>query len=178
MEMWDIYDKSGNMTGKIMEKGSLIGEDEYHLAMEAWIVNKEGRILIQQRSNQCEILPDIWGHTTGRMLSGENSMAGCIREIKEELGMTVSAEEIHFIRRIIREDGYHIIWDIYLVETGIAISEIRIDEQEVAQVRWVTAEELKRLILSGDFFEYPEIYEVLSYVEKKILLRSNQFLGC
>lgn len=168
MELWDIFDKNGNLTGKTMKKGSLIGEDEYHLGMEAWIVNKEGCILIQQRSKQCEILPDIWGHTTGRILAGENSMAGCIREIKEELGMTVSAEEIHFIRRIIREDIYHIIWDIYLVETDIALSEIIIDEREVALVRWVTAEELKELILSGDFFEYPEIHEILSYVEKKL----------
>lgn len=168
MEIWDIYDKYGNLTGKTMKKGSLMGADEYHLAMEAWIVNKEGRILIQQRSKQCEVLPDIWGHTTGRMLAGESSIAGCIREIKEELGMTVSAEEIHFIRRIIREDAYHIVWDIFLVEKDIDISELGISEQEVAQVRWVTVEELKEQLLSGDFFEYPEIYEILSNVEQKL----------
>lgn len=165
MELWDIYDKYGNPTGRTMEKGSSIKGEEYHLAMEAWIVNSEKKILIQRRSRQCEILPGIWGHTTGRILAGETSAAGCVREIEEELGIQVSGEEIRFIQRIIREDSYHMIWDVYIVKKDIPLSSVRLQEQEVARVNWVSPEELKSLIKTGAFFEYPEIYGILAYVE-------------
>jgi isopentenyldiphosphate isomerase len=166
MEQWDIYDKYGNPTGRTMEKGSMASEEDYHLAMEAWIINSKKEILIQQRSKYCEILPNIWGHTTGRMMAGENSAAGCIREIKEELGISVREEEVHFIRRIIREDSYRLIWDVYIVKKDFLLSGIKLQEQEVAQAKWVPVEELKNMMNSSEFSEYPEIYEVLSYVEE------------
>lgn len=165
MEQWDIYDKYGNPTGRIIEKGSMTSVEEYHLAMEAWIINSKKELLIQQRSKHCEILPGIWSHTTGRMMAGETPADGCIREIKEELGISVKEEEIHFIRRIIREDSYRLIWDIYIVKKDVLLSDIKLQEQEVAKVKWVSVEKLKNLIDNREFFEYPEIYEVLSYVE-------------
>ena len=108
MEYWNVYDRSGRWTGRTVPKGTPFGPGEYHPAMEAWIVNGRGELLIQQRSRDCEILPGIWGMTTGRMTApppskegrplsapeadrGETTLEGCIREIREELGIQVEA---------------------------------------------------------------------------------------
>ncbi len=77
-------------------KAPFFGPGEYHPAMEAWIKNSRGEILIQQRSVECEILPGAWGLTTGRMIAGESTQQGCIREIREELGLCVTPSQIQF----------------------------------------------------------------------------------
>ena len=56
MEYWDIYDKDGHFTGRKKGKYEKWGEDEYHLATEGWIINSNKQILVQQRSNKCQLL--------------------------------------------------------------------------------------------------------------------------
>ena len=68
MEYWEVCNACGDRTGQIRPKGAFFGPGEYHPAMEAWIKNSRGEILIQQRSVECEILPGAWGLTTGRMI--------------------------------------------------------------------------------------------------------------
>ena len=89
MEYWDIYDKDGNFTGRKKGKYEKWDKDEYHLATEVWVINSKKQILIQQRSEKCQLLPGIWALTTGRVVSGETTRQGCIRELKEETGLNV-----------------------------------------------------------------------------------------
>ena len=46
MELWDICDSKGIPTGRVMEKGKDLGDGEYHVAVEAWIMNTKGEFLI------------------------------------------------------------------------------------------------------------------------------------
>ncbi len=165
MELWDIYDKNGNLTGRTKRKGNPFSKNEYHLAMEAWILNSKAQLLIQRRSEKCEILPGIWAHTTGRMTAGENSLTGCVREIDEELGIKVKKEDIRFIRRIIRDDDTNIIWDVYIIKKDINLADVKLQENEVSKVKWVSIEEIRKMLKTREFFEYPEIYEIISYIE-------------
>ena len=50
MEQWDIYDKNFAKTGKTICRGEKLQDDEYHLVVNAWIVNKKGEFLITQRN--------------------------------------------------------------------------------------------------------------------------------
>ena len=99
MEYWEVCNACGDRTGQIRPKGAFFGPGEYHPAMEAWIKNSRGEILIQQRSVECEILPGAWGLTTGRMIAGESTQQGCIREIREELGLCVTPSQIQFFKK-------------------------------------------------------------------------------
>ncbi len=97
MEYWDVCDQNGRRTGAIRPKGASYAAGEFHPAIEAWVINSRSEILIQQRSMQCEILPGVWALTTGRMLAGEGTAQGCIRELREELGITVTPEQLTFV---------------------------------------------------------------------------------
>lgn len=162
MEYWDVCDHTGKRSGQIRPKGAAFAPGEYHPAMEAWIVNRQGEILIQQRSMRCEILPGVWGLTTGRMLAGESTLEGCIREIGEELGIRVSPEELCLLRRIPRGE---LLWDIYAVHKEVSPGEFILQEEEVAQVRWVSPAGFRELLDTGRLFRYPEIEEILTLVE-------------
>ena len=98
MEYWDIYDKDGNFTGRKKGKYEKWSKDEYHLATEVWVINSKKQILIQKRSDKCEILPSMWALTTGRVVSGETTRQGCIREFREELGINASEDECKLVK--------------------------------------------------------------------------------
>lgn len=164
MESWDLYDPFAKKTGRTVPKGTELSAEEYHLAMEVWIVNAKGQVLIQERSQECEILPGVWGLTTGRMVVGEDTRAGCIRELREELGLSVQPEQLQFLRRILRQDGTHLIWDIYLLQMDVPISDLTLQSEEVSSAKWADMQELRQLILTGKLFFYPEIWEILAYL--------------
>ena len=152
-------------TGRTVPKGAELSAEEYHLAMEVWIVNSKGEVLIQERSQDCEILPGIWGLTTGRMVAGEDTRSGCIRELREELGLAVQPEQLQFLRRILRQDGTHLIWDIYLLQMDVPISQLRLQSEEVSGAKWADLAALRQLILTGKLFFYPEIWEIIEYLD-------------
>lgn len=160
-EFWDIYDKNGGKTNIIKRKGDKLLPGEYHLAIEAWIVNSKGQILVQKRSHCCEVLPNFWGLTTGRLISGESSIDGCLREVKEELGLHIEKHDPFFLRRIFRTD---MIWDIYIINKDFSIKELILQKEEVSAAKWVTPSEFTSMIKAGDLFEYPEIYEILNSI--------------
>ena len=159
MELWDVYDKKGRKTGALKENEADYLPGEYHLAVEAWVFNHRREILIQQRSWHREILPGKWSLTTGRIIAGEDSEQGCVRELKEELGIQVKQKELSFLRRIVREDP--LIWDIYFTLQDVPVEELRLQKEEVIQARWVSFDQFRAYLKRGSVFRYPEIDGVL-----------------
>ena len=41
-EYWDIYDKNFEKINKTVKRGDKLEDDEYHLVINAWIVNSKG----------------------------------------------------------------------------------------------------------------------------------------
>lgn len=162
-EFWDVYDAKGRKTGRIKSKTECWLPGEFHLAMEAWIINSNKEILIQRRADSCDELPGVWGLTTGRMLAGEDSKTGCVREIQEELGLTVQPEAPMFLRRIFRTE---LIWDLFLVQRDFPLDTLRLQESEVSEARWVSASAFRSMLARGNLFWYPEILEILEHVEQ------------
>lgn len=166
MESWDIYDRQGSRTGRTAIKGQPLNKDEFHVVIEAWILNDQFEILLQRRSPNCRILPNSWSHTTGRIIAGESSLEGCLREVQEELGLEVQPEGVRFLQRIQRDDDSHMIWDIFLIRKNFALSELRLQETEVAGVKWVSEREFIQMVESGECFHYPEIFDILRLIKK------------
>lgn len=49
MEVWDIYDKDRQVTGKQMYRGDIFEQGAYHLVIHVCLFNPLGEILIKQR---------------------------------------------------------------------------------------------------------------------------------
>ncbi|WP_026886508.1 NUDIX hydrolase [Clostridium beijerinckii] len=166
MELRDIYNSKGYKTGLKKERSENLEDGEYYLATEVWIINSDSQILIQQRSSTKDILPNMWGLTTGCMVSGEDTSEGALREVKEEIGLSLEKDELNFIRRIFRQNS---IWDIYFVYKDIELSKLILQNEEVSNVKLVSIEGFNNMLLSGELFEYPEIYDILSLIKNKII---------
>lgn len=62
IEKWEILDDYGNSTGEVLERDNPRVWDKgiYHLASDVWILNSENKILIQKRSEQKKLEPNVW----------------------------------------------------------------------------------------------------------------------
>ncbi|WP_143522351.1 NUDIX domain-containing protein, partial [Pseudomonas sp. 2822-17] len=81
LEIWDVYDRDRNLTGKTMKRGAPFEEGAHHLVVHVCIFNKEGQMLIQQRQPFKEGWPNMWDLTVGgSAVAGDTSQEAAERE--------------------------------------------------------------------------------------------------
>lgn len=156
MECWDILNENGLTTGKTVVRGNIrLNPGEYHLVVHIWVLGSDGRLLIQRRANDKELMPGEWAATGGAAISGETSVQAAIRELSEELGIAVNENGISLIRRITRKNSFV---DLWLVRTDADTKSLKLQRSEVAEVKWVWPMELLDMVKSGNFHNYGKDY--------------------
>lgn len=149
MEIWDLYTKNRELTGKSHVRGEELPEDSYHLLVHVWIKNSKGEYLISQRSANRPTFPLMWECVGGSVLKGESSLQGAVREVKEEVGIDIKASKgkniLSKIRGIIDGEKFNDIMDVWLFEYDGEVELSKATTDEVAQVKWLTREQIKNL---------------------------------
>lgn len=156
MEIWDVLDCNGVATGKTVARGRcFLKPGEYHLVVHIWIVSSDGRFLLQRRSDQKKLMPGEWAATGGAAISGESSFTAAKRELFEELGIRSDESTLKKILRLKRRNS---LVDVWMITSDVLSDELTLQKSEVAEARWVTAEELKAMIKDGVFHNYGKDY--------------------
>jgi len=112
MEILDIVDEYGNPTGKTVERKKAHEEGIMHRTSHVWILrNKKGKVqvLLQKRSETKESFPGCYDiSSAGHIPAGMDFVESAIRELQEELGISVSADELIFCgdRTVIWDDSF------------------------------------------------------------------------
>ncbi len=150
MELWDAYDENRKPLGYTVERENFnSSKSEYHIVVHIWIKNSKGEFLIQKRSaNKKGGLK--WAWTGGSVLSGESSIDGAVREVKEELGIKLNKEKLILFTSYKRE-LYKDFVDVYIYESNVDISKLTLQYDEVCDAIWATKDEIREMILSGKF---------------------------
>ena len=151
MELWDLYDRNRNKLDKVAKRGDKLADSEYHLVVNAWIMNSKGEFLISQRV-PTKPHPLMWECTGGSALKGEDSLKAAFREVKEELGIDVSKNERKFIGFSSRYYvGFPDILDVWLFKKDVPIEEVVKQDEEVNDVMWASKDKIKELYENGQF---------------------------
>lgn len=140
MEKWDLYNAKREKSGITVCRGEIIPKGLYHLSVSVWIVNQQGQYLLSQRHPKKQY-PLYWECTGGSVLSGETSLQGAIREVKEELGILLTPGSEKLIYQSRRENVQDF-YDVWLFHKDIKIEEMRLQETEVVDVQWVNPDKL------------------------------------
>jgi len=130
MERLDIYDKNRIFTGRNIVRGEKLNADEYVLVALVWITNSRGELLITLRSPEKESWPNHWENTGGAVQAGETSLAGCVRELMEETGISAEASELTLINE---HRGRNAFFDTYAIVKDVAVSELLLQQGETAE---------------------------------------------
>lgn len=160
-EMLDVLDENGVKTGEIATREKVHRLGLWHRVVVLAIIDKQNRILLQQRSNDKVTNPNKWDiAAAGHIDANESSLSSVIREAKEEIGIDISAnlsaENFHYIFSYRRESVHELAgdqlfdkqyFDCYLAR----IPEINVDEftlqiSEVQNVKLCTLEEFLHLL--------------------------------
>ena len=151
MEIWDILDSEGNKTGRTMVKGEeKVPEGFYHLGADVWIKNSENKILIQKRSPQKMLSPNVWAMTGGSVIKGETSIETIEREAFEEMGVNLNIKDAKMLAHF--KTGN--VWiDTYFLKQDIDLNKVIMKEDEVSEVKWATYEEIEEIYQNGQFIK-------------------------
>ena len=156
MEKWDVYDIHKNkIIGKVVSSTKELNKDEYNLVTVAWICNSNGELLMQKRAAN-KAYPLVYANHGGRALSGESSIESMIRELKEEIGLSLSEEELTLVRTF---NDHESLFDEYLVYKDVKLDELVLNKEEVDSCRWFSIEELSNQIENELCFDYKNNFE-------------------
>lgn len=157
-EIWDLYTMEKKKTGRTWARGAPLPEGFYHLVVSVWIVNSRGQYLLSQRHPKKQY-PFAWECTGGCVLAGESSLAGALREVKEELGITLDPADAKILRQIRREavQDFYDVWRFY---ADIPIEKVALQKNEVINVRWADRSTLLEMYRGG------MLHPLLDYIEQ------------
>ena len=161
MELVDKFNKRRESLNKTTERFEKI-EGEFCQYVHTWIMNDKNEFLIQKRSANKKIYPDKWSITGGAVDSGETSLQGAIREVKEEIGIDIDKEKMEFMLSFKRKYGFIEVW---LVKQNVNLKDVVLQKEEVAEVKWVTKEKLENMIENDEVVGTVNIYyRMLMYI--------------
>lgn len=149
-EYFDVYDRNHNKTGKTKIRHVDAFEDgEYIVGVQLIIFNKLNEILITKRSKKKKLCPEKWECNGGAIDVGETPIEGLVREMKEELGITIDKDNAIFFKTVI-DDERHNIKDIYLFKGDININSLEFSDDEVCDAKYVSIDEFMNMYNAGD----------------------------
>lgn len=158
-ELFDVVDRLGRVIGQATRAECHRNPALVHQAVHIAVFDRQGRLFLQKRSESKDIQPGKWDISVGGHLQvGEAPEAGALRELNEELGVTVAHIE--------KMDEY--LWEskteTELVRTFLTLHEgpFRLQPEEIVDGRFWSLDEIAEALPSGvatpQFqFEFPRL---------------------
>ncbi len=147
-EYFDVLNEEGNYTGKVESREKCHKEGLWHKAVVVFIINSKDQVLLQRRSPNKKLWPNMWDVTAGgHVLTGEFGFQTIIRETKEELGIELNKNEITFlgssrssnVKGDIVNNHFN---EYYIANKDIDETKLKLQEEEVSEVKWIDKNEI------------------------------------
>ena len=156
MELVDLYDENRLPLGRTAERSAPRAPGEYRMVVHVCVFDRRGRLLIQRRTPQKFIFPNLWDVSVGGGVdAGETSRRGAEREFREELGIPLDLGGLRPSVTVNFDGGFD---DFYLLTRELSLEDLTLQREEVQAVRWASLEEVLDLLDQGAFIPYPESF--------------------
>ena len=151
-EYMDLYGEDRTSLGRCVNRGAPLAPGEYICIVHVCIFDSSGRLLIQRRQKSKHAWPDLWDLSAGGgVQAGEDSRSAARRETWEELGLELDLRELRPVFTANFASGFD---DFYILEQDVALSRLRLQAEEVRDVRWATENEVLSLLAERRFLPY------------------------
>lgn len=144
-----VLDESGNQTSTVVSKSVAHAKALWHQTAHVWILNTKGEVLLQKRALNKPQYPGVWGSTGGHVSYGETAAQAIVREVSEELGITVSESELTSLGRISTSTSFqngafteNEYIDMFLITLPDSEISFEFKDNEVSAVHWYTISDL------------------------------------
>lgn len=173
-ELIDVLDEKGIHTGKVVTRKEVHTQGLWHKVVVVAIMDKNGHLLMQQRSKEVEKNKEKWDVTAaGHISAGQTSKEAAIREVLEEVGIRVEEDELKYRFTYKKESSSkkdfidNQFFDFYLVQKDkIPLERISIQESEVQQVKLCNYQEVTQMIKDQVVVKRDAVYQdLLKYLK-------------
>lgn len=174
-ELIDVLDNKGNKTGIIKKKSDIKRDGDYHRAIAVLVINNNNEILMQKRSSNKKVYPNLWSiFVKGHVQSGESSIDACIRELSEEVGINITGNELNYLytifEEVIKENFIErIFYDTYILRKDFNLNDITIQKEELSEIKLVDSNKVISLIENNDKSLVPNLEDykrIINYIKK------------
>lgn len=160
-QLIDILTLTGNPTGKTALKSVIHSKGYYHNTAHIWLYTDDGHILLAQRSASKTICPLLWDvSVAGHVDAGETIETAAIREIQEEIDLTISESDLQKIgvfpcfqtyeNGIVDNEFHH----TYIAKLTVSIEILKPQLGEVETLDLVTIDKFKALLENSENTNY------------------------
>lgn len=163
LELFDILNEDGSKTGIVKERGVAHREGALHGTVHIWIVRENEKsgydVLLQKRSANKDSHPGCYDiSSAGHISAGDEIMESALRELWEELGLSVQPEQLElfgtthvkfektFYGKRFRDNE---ISSDFVYRQPVDIEKLSLQESEVSEVRWMDYEECRQKVAQG-----------------------------
>ncbi len=173
-ELLPVVDKTGKVIGKEYRSVLHQSPDLIHPVVHAWIFNKKGQVLLQQRSLQKDTSPGYWDMSCGGHIKYKDTPIKTLkRELQEELGIEAKNYLYKLVNKYIinLEKQSELIYLYYVViKDEIPASQFTFQKSEVEQVRWMYYEEILERAINDEIKVTQWIFTQLPKIYRKIFV--------
>lgn len=176
-ELIDVLDENGVKTGEVLTRNQVHEKGLWHRAIAVAIINENNEILLQQRSFDKEKNAGMWDiSVAGHVTTGQDSLSAANREINEEvsvdLGYSVDIKDFRYMFSFRKEQFIHDnyierqFYDFFILrKNGLLAEDIKVQQSEVEEIKFVTISVLNELIEKKELVERDAIYkELMNYL--------------
>ena len=151
-ELFDVVDEQDRVTGQ-QPRRQVHARGLRHRAVHMLVANRAGKVFLHQRSMQKDLFPGVWDSSAaGHVGAGEDYDGTALRELEEELGLTLPEgsgvgaprPQIQPLFKIEArpETGQEFVW-VYRVE---AEGPFTLQTDEIERGDWFTVAEIDRWV--------------------------------
>lgn len=164
MELVDVVDINSNYTGEVVTREEAQKRKLGHWEVIIIIINDKRQVLLQKRSANKKYYPNKWALCSGLVISKESVDEAAIRELKEEIGVDFSFNDLNVL------DSNLNLTRFYYVKCNESEDFFTIQESELSCVKWFDLDEVIQLIEKNDerFILSDRIYGELLKLKKLI----------
>jgi len=153
MELADLYDENRVPLDRTGERGAPRAPGEFRMVVHVCVFDSQGRLLIQQRTPEKHIWPNLWDVSVGGGVdAGETSRQGAEREFREELGFPLDLGGLRPSVTVNFDGGFD---DFYILTKDLDLDSLTLQREEVRAVRWAALEKILNMVNEGNFIPYP-----------------------
>ncbi len=142
-EVFDVVNDRDEVVGQAT-RGEVHAKRLWHRAVHAFVFDAAGRVFLQKRSMLKDTSPGCWDSSaSGHLDSGEGYDAAVVRELKEEIGLTVVPEyglTALFKVDSCKDTGWEFVWVYRLRSEG----PFALNPAEIERGAWFSEEEVNR----------------------------------
>lgn len=151
-EVFDIVNQDNQFTGTTKGRDLVHREmRDWHRTTHIWIINSDKEVLCQQRSLSKDKNPGLWqSYFGGHLKSGQTYEQNAVEELAEEIGLKVDPKDLIPVY-IKKSDEARHFGQVYLLKWNSELKDLKFNDGEVQQVKWISLTDLSNLVSKGKF---------------------------